>query len=653
MAPSTTEPSTTEPSTTEAYVAAALPSVAGLASGTVLDNALRLRSRMGRRLLAALASPDHHGGRYTGFDAGVKSSRLHLPSYCDLAYALAAQPLDDGDHEAALAMYGRIKRILGTAVPRRDQIAHVRLAALHGDRALLESLDKTYGRVPASWWHAAEYAVRRAEAPAHVEAWLPAFLDFAGWDDVALAESGPEANLLARLAPSGVRPVESGPLISVVMTCYRPGPELLTAVRAVLAQSWRRLELLLVDDASEPEYDGVLVEAAALDERVQLLRQRTNGGTYRARNRALGVAKGAFVTGLDSDDWAHPRWLERQAAPLLADSDLVMTVAEGIRCTDDLEPAISPVLRLTEPRSTSIMYRAEEVRERIGFYDTVVKSADTEFKLRIQRTFGRDRVLALEDERLTIVRQRTGSLSEGDVSAGWVAPARFAYSCAFKQWHRRIQQGRAQPFVAASAPERPFPAPLQLLEWDATPDRFDLVVAADWRRVDAARRELLERAAEAAASGRAVGLVHYVAWEKLNTGLESIAPQVLSFAAEHGLAFADLERSSVDLLVAGDDTLLIGLREDYPLGDARIEVDQEVTVPEAPEAPPARRRPRVKAKDLFLGAVASCVLVLVAVFALVSGYAPVTALTLVSTGLAAAAAIGALLVVLATGRIRR
>ncbi|MFC3492243.1 glycosyltransferase family 2 protein [Glycomyces rhizosphaerae] len=644
---------TTLPS--DEYVAAALPRVAGLPSGTVLDSALRLRSRTGRRLLAALACPEGRTeGGYTGFDERAKSSKLHLPAYCDLAYALAVQPLDDGDHEAALAMYGRAKRVLGESVPERDQIAHVRLAAHYGDRALLESLRKVYARVPESWWHAAEYAVRRAEAPEAVGDWLPAFLEFAEWGDIALAETGPEANLLARLAPSKVKPVEDGPLISVVMTCYRPGSELLTAVRSVLAQSWQRLELLLVDDASGPEFDAILIEAAALDERVRLLRQRANGGTYRARNRAIGIAEGAFVTGLDSDDWAHPRWLERQVAPLLEDENLIMTVAEGIRCSEDLEPAISPVLRLTETRSTSIMFRAEEVRERVGFYDTVVKSGDTEYKLRIQRTFGKERVHTLEGVRLTIVRQRPGSLSEGDVSAGWVTPARFAYSCAFKHWHRRIQQGRSQPFVAASAPERPFPAPMQLLAWDATPERFDLVVVADWRRTDTARRELLERAAAAAADGATVGLVHYVAWERLDAELTSITPQVLSFAAEHGLVFADLERSSVDTLVAADDALLVGLREDYPaVGDAEVEVDREVKTPAVPA--PVRRGTRMKVKDLFLGVVASCVLVLVlvAVLALVSGYAPAAALSVVSTGLAAASAIGALLVVLVTGRVRR
>jgi hypothetical protein len=638
------------------YIESMLPQVAAVPSGTVLGNALRLRSRTGRRLLAALAHPDEpdaDADDYTAFDGHVKSSQLHLPAYCDLAYALAAQPLDEGDQAAALAMYGRAKRLLGAAVPERDQIAHVRLAGSHGDRALLDSLRRTYDRVPQIYWKAAAYALRRAEAPEDVERWLPAFLDFTGWDDIVLAETAAEDGLLGRLAPAGTPAVEEGPLVSVVMTCYRPGPELLTAVRSVLRQTWRRLELLLVDDASGPDHAAILLEAAALDERVQLLRQRANGGTYKARNRAIGVARGTFVTGLDSDDWAHPRWIERQIAPLLASPDLVMSIGEGLRCSGDLEPALTPELRLTEARSTSIMFRAEEIREHIGFYDTVLKSGDTEFKLRIQRHFGTARVATLHGSLLTVVREREGSISHGDVAAEWVTPARSAYDAAFRHWHKRIRQGRTKPFLAASPPERPFPAPRQLLERDADPDRFDLAVAADWRRLDRTRRDLLDTAAAAAADGETVALVHYPAWDALRGTSQGITPEVLAFAAEHGLAFADPSRSGADRLLATDDALLWCLREDYAaMGAEQIEAARAATIPEPPALQP-REGSRWRSRALLLGAAGAGAVLAGAGVALTSTGSPVSALTAAATGLAAAVAIGAVAVADAARRIQR
>jgi len=642
------------PATLAEYVESALPHVAARSgTGAVLDNTFRFRSRTGRLLLAALACPGRRGtDDYTGFDARAASTELNLAAYCDLAYALAAQPLDDGDHRAALAMYGRATKLLGNALPERDQIAHVRLAALHGDTALLERLRGTYARVPATWWKAVDYAVLRAAAPADTGRWLPAFLDFAGWRDLELAGTGPEDNLLSRLAPKKERAVGDGPLVSVVMTCFRPGPELLTAVRSVLAQSWRRFELLLVDDASEPEYDAVLLEAAGLDERVRLLRQRTNGGTYRARNRAMGVAAGAFITGLDSDDWAHPRWLERQIAPLLAEPNLVMTVAEGIRCTADLEPAVSPVLRLTEPRSTSIMYRTALIRERIGFYDTVLKSGDTEFKLRIQRHFGKHRVRVMYGDFLTVVRQREGSLSDGDVSAAWVTPERFAYNSAFRQWHKRIQQSKAKSLLPASPPERPFPAPRGLLERGVEAERFDLVVAADWRRLDQDRRALLERAAAAAAEGAAVAIVHYAAWEDAGVGPTVIAAEALAAAAELGIEFADPERLHTDRLVVSEAPLLVCLQADYPgLRTAEAEAVREEAAATAPLR--LRRGSRRGRKDALLVGTAVLALAAGAGVALTAADSAEAALTAAATGLAAAAAAAIALASLAVRRARR
>ncbi|WP_158630495.1 glycosyltransferase family A protein [Glycomyces terrestris] len=632
------------------YLESVLPRVAAAPSGAVLANALRLRSRTGRRLLALLAHPEERDPvdavDHTAFDRRVKSSKLHLGAYCDLAYALAAQPLDDGDQDAALAMYGRARRLLGDALPERDQIAHVRLAGLRGDLRLLRSLRRTYGRVPDAYWGAAECAALRAASPGDERRWVPAFLDFAGWDGVVLGDAGPD--LLGRLRPDGVRAVEDGPLVSVVMTCFEPGPELLTAVRSVLAQSWRNLELLLVDDASGPGYADLLVECGRLDERVRLVRQRTNGGTYRARNRALGMAEGAVITGLDSDDWAHPRWIERQIAPLLADPGLVMSVAEGVRCTGGLEPAVTPELRLTETRSTSVMFRAGEIRERIGFYDTVLKSADTEFKLRVQRHFGSGRVAFLRGRYLTAVRHRAGSLSESEVAAEWVSPARAAYENAFRHWHKRTRQGRSKPFLAASPPERPFPAPRELLERGAVPDRFDLVAAADWRRVDRSRRELLDEAAAAAADGETVGLVHYPAWDAL-AGSAAIAPEVLAFAAEHGLLFADLERSGAHRLVAADRSLLTCLEQDY--GVTGTAVPQ---APPAPVEPPEPLRVRVGLLRpgtrglLTASGTAAAAAAGTGLAAAAAG--PAAALTTTATGFAAA---GCVAIALTARRLRR
>src|SRR5699024_8905370 len=97
-------------------------------------------------------------------------------------------------------------------------------------------------------------------------------------------------------------------------------------------------EMLIVDDASvEPGAREILRAAETLDPRIRVIRKAVNGGTYRARNTSLLQARGAFMTFLDSDDWAHPQRLEEGVRPMLADPGLPATRSFGARVTESLE----------------------------------------------------------------------------------------------------------------------------------------------------------------------------------------------------------------------------------------------------------------------------------------------------------------------------
>ena len=99
------------------------------------------------------------------------------------------------------------------------------------------------------------------------------------------------------------------PLVSVVLPTYNRAQLLPRAIRSVLSQSYRALELIVVDDGST---DGTerLVRSIA-DERVRYV-SRVNGGPAAARNTGIEVARGALVAFQDSDDeWLDGK-LERQ-----------------------------------------------------------------------------------------------------------------------------------------------------------------------------------------------------------------------------------------------------------------------------------------------------------------------------------------------------
>lgn len=116
-------------------------------------------------------------------------------------------------------------------------------------------------------------------------------------------------------AVSPTRASEPG-LISVVMPCYNAAPYLEEAVSSVMGQTYRKIELIIVDDGSTDRSVDIarsLVEAQP--GRIELFEQR-NCGPYPARNLGLAHARGEFIAFLDADDWWAPDCLEKLHAAL-------------------------------------------------------------------------------------------------------------------------------------------------------------------------------------------------------------------------------------------------------------------------------------------------------------------------------------------------
>jgi glycosyltransferase involved in cell wall biosynthesis len=103
--------------------------------------------------------------------------------------------------------------------------------------------------------------------------------------------------------------VEHG-LVSVVLPVFDREATVASALASVLSQTYRQLELLVVDDGSTDSSVKVIEQFAAADPRVRFIRLPANEGRSAARNHALDAARGEFVTFLDSDDLYAPERLE-------------------------------------------------------------------------------------------------------------------------------------------------------------------------------------------------------------------------------------------------------------------------------------------------------------------------------------------------------
>ena len=99
-------------------------------------------------------------------------------------------------------------------------------------------------------------------------------------------------------------------LISVIVPVYNIEEYLPRCVKSIVNQSYKNLEILLVDDGST-DGTGVLCDSLAeTDSRIRVF-HKTNGGSSSARNLGIKEARGEFLAFVDSDDYIEPEMYER------------------------------------------------------------------------------------------------------------------------------------------------------------------------------------------------------------------------------------------------------------------------------------------------------------------------------------------------------
>jgi hypothetical protein len=114
-----------------------------------------------------------------------------------------------------------------------------------------------------------------------------------------------------------------GPLISVVVPAFNtPDEYLVPMVNSVIAQSYGRWELCLVDGGNDPERSLAMRRHADRDDRIRLVALGGNRGIAGNTNAGLDVARGNYVAFLDHDDELAPFALNEVAAALRVDPDI-------------------------------------------------------------------------------------------------------------------------------------------------------------------------------------------------------------------------------------------------------------------------------------------------------------------------------------------
>ena len=255
-----------------------------------------------------------------------------------------------------------------------------------------------------------------------------------------------------------------GPLVSVVMTAFNAENVVETAVRSILNQSYRSLELIAVDDASTDGTLRVLRHLAGGDRRMRIIEKSSNDGTYVSKNLGLEASRGKYIALQDSDDWSHPERIAKCVSLMERCSGTVAVTTEWMRMTTEGAPLIQSTTKCMYRSCISLVFRRHEVLTRAGYFDSVRAEGDAEYIERLGAVFGKHRVVEMPWP-LAFGRARTGAITDQpDIGLvrGRARPARAAYRRAYKRWHSQILDGD-DGFISFPLPKRPFVAPRAIL----------------------------------------------------------------------------------------------------------------------------------------------------------------------------------------------
>ncbi|MBR2423269.1 MAG: glycosyltransferase [Oscillospiraceae bacterium] len=104
-------------------------------------------------------------------------------------------------------------------------------------------------------------------------------------------------------------------LVSVIVPIYRVEKYIESCIESIMNQTYRELQIILVDDESPDRCGEICDRYAAMDPRILVL-HRKNGGAAAARNAGLRAATGAYIAFVDSDDYLEPDAYEHMVRTL-------------------------------------------------------------------------------------------------------------------------------------------------------------------------------------------------------------------------------------------------------------------------------------------------------------------------------------------------
>lgn len=219
------------------------------------------------------------------------------------------------------------------------------------------------------------------------------------------------------------------PTVSITMITRDRAGFIARAIESVLKQSFSDWELIIIDDDSKDDTEGVIRSFMSKDKRIRYQKNFPTLGISKSRNLGISMSKGKYVAVLDSDDvWTDNMKLKKQLDFLENNPDYVL-IGSNVRIVDDKDGFIkntefkledidirSKMLKFNQIAHSTVMYRKESA-EKIGGYDERLSCVeDLDIFLRLGLT---GKMKNLEDMTTSYTKHRGGTSYAKRLSMAW------------------------------------------------------------------------------------------------------------------------------------------------------------------------------------------------------------------------------------------
>ena len=221
--------------------------------------------------------------------------------------------------------------------------------------------------------------------------------------------------------------ISGNPKVSIIITNYRNEDYLGEAIKSCLFQSYRNLEIIVVDDASARS-KSLRITRPLSDGRIRYFYTKRNYGHYACCNYAMDNARGRYITFLGADDKMKKHHITSLLYNLI--SNRLVGIC-GLYSRYDLRGKVVRKARLCE---ASILFKKKRILRDIGYFHMVRCAADSEFRERMIKFYGENKFGLLCADTYSAL-QLEKSLT-GDKKTNGSSKARRSYIKQFRKYNK-------------------------------------------------------------------------------------------------------------------------------------------------------------------------------------------------------------------------